>query len=286
MITSAQFKQLFPNCKEPEGWVAAMAEVFPKYEINTNSRIAAFIAQCGHESGGWRVFSENLNYTAKSLNAVFPKYFIKAGKDATQYAKQPEKIANVVYAGRMGNTAPGDGYKYRGRGPIQLTGKDNYAAFSKAMGVDAINNPDLVSTDKKVALMSAIWFWNKSSLNALADKGDIKTMTKRINGGYIGLEDRIHHWEAAMKLLGSTPTVKPVATVTQAEDEDTQVETPSIIRRGMKGDAVKAIQTALKIAADGNFGPGTEAKVKEFQKANGLTADGVVGPMTMEKILG
>ena len=286
MLTVQQFKTLFPNAKEPDGWIAAMNEVFPKYEINTHSRIAAFLAQCGHESGGWTVFSENLNYSAKSLNAVFPKYFVKAGRDANLYAKQPEKIANVIYAGRMGNTVDGDGYKYRGRGPIQLTGKDNYSAFSKAMGVDAVNKPDLVSTDKKVALMSAIWFWNKTGLNALADKGDIKTMTKRINGGYIGLEDRIHHWEAAMKLLGTAPTVKPVATVTKEEDEDTETEFPKIIRRGMKGDAVKAVQSALKLTPDGIFGPGTEAAVKKFQAAHMLGADGVVGPMTLEKLLG
>lgn len=286
MITGAQFKQLFPRCKEPDLWVAAMAEVFPKYEINNNARIAAFIAQCGHESGGWTTFSENLNYSAKSLDAVFPKYFVKAGRKAAEFAKQPEKIANVIYAGRMGNTAAGDGYKYRGRGPIQLTGKDNYSAFSKAMGIDAVNNPDIVSTDKKVALMSAIWFWNKAGLNTLADKGDIKTMTKRINGGYIGLEDRIHHWGEVMKLLGTAPTVKPVATVSKEEDEDTEVEFPKIIRRGMKGDAVKAVQIALKLKVDGIFGPGTEAAVKKFQAANGLSSDGVVGPITLEKLLG
>ena len=286
MLTAQQFKQLFPNAKEPEGWVNAMNEVFPKYEINTPKRIAAFLAQCGHESAGWTVFSENLYYSAKSLNAVFPKYFVKAGRDANLYAKQPEKIANVIYAGRMGNTADGDGYKFRGRGPIQLTGKENYTAFGKAMGVDVLTNPDVVSTDKKIALMSAIWFWNKSGLNALADKDDIKTMTKRINGGYIGLEDRIAHWKSALTMLGNAPTVAPVATVTKEEDEDTQVETPSIVRRGMKGDIVKEIQTALKLTADGIFGPGTEAAVKKFQADHSLTADGVVGPMTLEKLLG
>ena len=205
MITTEKFKKLFPNCKEPDAWVTAMLEVFPKYEINTKNRIAAFIAQCGHESGGWTVFAENLNYSAEGLVKTFGKYFGPKGPIAnpTPYARKPEMIANVVYANRMGNgdTASGEGYKYRGRGPIQLTGKDNYTNFSKAMGVDAVTNPDLVSTDKKVALMSAIWFWNKNKLNVHADKGDIKAMTKIINGGFIGLEDRIKHYDHAITEL-------------------------------------------------------------------------------------
>ena len=147
MLTTAQFSKLFPNCKDPAGWVDAMNEVFPKYGIDTPKRIASFVAQCGHESGGWRVFSENLNYSAKSLDAVFGKYFVRAGRNAEDYARQPEKIANVVYANRMdnGDADSGDGWKYRGRGPIQLTGKANYSAFAADMDVDVIDNPDLVS---------------------------------------------------------------------------------------------------------------------------------------------
>jgi len=188
MLNAQKFAEIFPNCKDPEGWVDAMNEVFPKYEINTSRRIAAFIAQCGHESGGWRTFSENLNYSAKALDAVFGKYFVRAGRDANEYARQPEKIANIVYAGRMdnGDTASGDGWRYRGRGPIQLTGKANYTKFSADMGVDAVDNPDQVAEDKEVALMSAIWYWNTNNLNLCADEGDIKTLTKRMNGGYIG----------------------------------------------------------------------------------------------------
>ena len=203
MLTSTQFKKLFPNCAEPDLWVSAMTEVFPKYEITTDNRVAAFIAQCGHESGGWRVFSENLNYSAEGLAKTFGKYFGPTGANPTDYAKKPEKIANLIYANRMGNgnAVSGDGYKYRGRGPIQLTGKSNYTAFSTEMGVDAVSNPDIVSTDKKAALMSAIWFWNKNGLNKLADAGDIKGMTKKINGGFIGLEDRIAHYNDTLAAL-------------------------------------------------------------------------------------
>ena len=284
MLTAGQFADLFPNCKDPEGWVDAMNEVFPKYEINTNRRVAAFIAQCGHESGGWRTFSENLNYSAKALDAVFGKYFVRAGRDADNYARQPEKIANVVYANRMdnGDAASGDGWRYRGRGPIQLTGKANYSKFASDMDVDVVNNPDTVSEDKEVALMSAIWYWNSNNLNRYADSGDIKTLTKRINGGYIGLEDRIHHWEMALEALGEDVETH------HGEDEDDSFDLDDIgvLRKGARGEGVKMMQEALGIGADGIFGGGTETKLKEWQAANGLDADGIAGPSTLGKLLG
>jgi putative chitinase len=205
MLTAEQFYHLFPRAQDPQGWVDSMNNVFPNYELDSPKRIAAFLAQCGHESGGWTVFEENLNYSAKGLMGIFKKYFPDEAT-ATAYQRQPEKIANKVYANRMGNgpESSGDGWKYRGRGPIQLTGKDNYRAFAKEMFDDwenLFNNPDWVNADRDFALMSAIWFWNKNKLNREADAGDIKTMTRKINGGYIGLEDRIHHYEDAIKLL-------------------------------------------------------------------------------------
>jgi len=285
MLTADQFGELFPRCKDPEGWVDAMNEVFPEYEINTPKRIAAFIAQCGHESGGWRTFSENLNYSAKALDAVFGKYFVRAGRDAEEYARQPEKIANVVYANRMdnGDTDSGDGWRYRGRGPIQLTGKANYTAFSEDMDVDAVDDPDQVSDDKKIALMSAIWFWNKNGLNRYADSSDIKTMTKRINGGYIGLEDRIHHWKVALAAMGEMHD-----DLHESDDEDDSFDLDDIgvLRKGAKGEGVKLMQEALGISADGDFGPGTERALKEWQAANGLVADGIAGPATLGELLG
>ena len=284
MLTAGQFADLFPNCKDPEGWVDAMNEVFPKYEINTNRRVAAFIAQCGHESGGWRTFSENLNYSAKALDAVFGKYFVRAGRDAEDYARKPEKIANVVYANRMdnGDAASGDGWRYRGRGPIQLTGKANYSKFASDMDVDVVNNPDTVSEDKEVALMSAIWYWNSNNLNRYADSGDIKTLTKRINGGYIGLEDRIHHWEMCLEALGEDVETH------HGDDEDDSFDLDDIgvLRKGARGEGVKMMQEALGIGADGIFGGGTETKLKEWQAANGLDADGIAGPSTLGKLLG
>ena len=205
MITVEQFHKLFPRNPEPKVWANSMAEVFPTYDINTPQRIAAFLAQCGHESGGWTVFEENLNYSAQGLNGIFKKYFPTI-ESATPYARQPEKIANKIYANRMGNGSEesGDGYKYRGRGPIQLTGKANYTAFAKAMFEDweeVVANPDWVTYDKDFALMSAIWFWNSHNLNHYADIADLKQMTKIINGGYIGLEDRIKHYNECITEL-------------------------------------------------------------------------------------
>ena len=205
MITAEQFKHLFPRAQDPESWAESMANVFPTYEINTPHRIAAFLAQCGHESGGWTVFEENLNYSAQGLNSIFKKYFPTL-ESAQPYARKPEMIANKVYGGRMGNgpESSGDGYKYRGRGPIQLTGAANYKAFAQEMFDDWQNlydNPDWVTSDRDFALMSAIWFWNKNKLNVQADSGDIKLMTKKINGGYIGLEARIKHYNEAIHLL-------------------------------------------------------------------------------------
>jgi putative chitinase len=285
MLTADQFSELFPHCKDPEGWVDAMNEVFPKYEINTNRRIAAFLAQCGHESGGWRVFSENLNYSAKALDAVFGKYFVRAGVDANDYARQPEKIANRVYADRMGNRDEdsGDGWWYRGRGPIQLTGYNNYDMFAQDMDIDGLHdNPDMVSEDKEIALMSAIWFWNKNGLNRYSDSGDIKTQTKRINGGYNGLEDRIHHWEMCLAALGEDVDHQDA----EVDDEDFDIDEIGVLRRGSRGEGVQLMQEALGIGADGIFGPGTERALKEWQAANGLVADGIAGPATLGELLG
>jgi len=180
-------------------WEEPLNEVFEKYEINTPLRQAAFIGQCQHESGNFKLLQENLNYSAKSLMAVWPSRF--NAEKAAECERKPEKIANIVYGGRMGNTEDGDGWKYHGRGLIQLTGKENYINCGNAIGVDLVNNPDLL-TEPKYAALSAGWFWNKKGLNALSDAKDYKTMTQRINGGTLGLEDRIHHIEKAVQLLG------------------------------------------------------------------------------------
>jgi putative chitinase len=169
-------------------WFEPLQETFEKYQINTPKRQACFIGQCMHESGGFKFLRENLNYSAKALMATWPSRFPDADV-AEKYARQPEMIANKVYGGRMGNTEDGDGAKFIGRGLIQLTGKDNYTAFGEAIGEDLVANPQLVEQPRYAAL-SAGWFWNKRGLNSLADAMDIETLTKRINGGSIGIDDR------------------------------------------------------------------------------------------------
>lgn len=198
-IDVKKFKTLFPNCKNAEELCNLMDNLLLQYGIDTKERVNSFIAQCGHESGGFTRFVENLNYSAKGLRTTFPKYF-PDDTTAIAYERKPEKIANKVYANRMnnGSESSGDGWKFRGRGPIQLTGKANYEMFSKDTGIDLIQNPDLVLTDNTTLLRTAIWFWNKNNLNQYADKNDIKTMTKKINGGYIGLEERLHNFNFLM----------------------------------------------------------------------------------------
>jgi len=188
----------------PDSVIAQIPEVMEKFEINSPLRLAHFLAQCGHESGGFKLVQENLNYGAKGLMGIFKKYFPDEAT-ALAYERKPEKIANVVYASRMGNgdKTSGDGYKFRGRGFIQLTGKDNYVAFGKSISEDLSATPDLVAT--KYALLSAAWFFNKNGLHKLADgcatDAVVTSITKRVNGGTIGLPDRIKHFKEYHALL-------------------------------------------------------------------------------------
>jgi putative chitinase len=188
----------------PDAVIAMIPDTAAKFQINTPLRLAHFLSQAGHESGGFRLTKENLNYSAKGLMGIFKKYFPTEAK-ANEYARKPEKIANLVYGGRMGNgpESSGDGAKFCGRGFIQLTGKDNYTAFGKSIGEDICANPELVAS--KYALISAAWFWSKNGLNKIADGGSgddtVKAITKRVNGGYIGIEDRLKHFREYYKLL-------------------------------------------------------------------------------------
>jgi putative chitinase len=187
----------------PDSVITQIDSVKEKFEINTALRLAHFLAQCGHESGGFKLVKENLNYSGKGLLATFPKYFTT--ETAVLYERKAEKIANMVYANRMGNgdKTTGDGYRFRGRGFIQLTGHDNYAAFGKAIGEDILASPDLVAT--KYPLASAAWFWNKNKINVIADGGAtsevVAKVTRRVNGGVIGLDDRIKHFYQFHNLL-------------------------------------------------------------------------------------
>jgi len=184
-------------------WVDALNETFSRFNISTPRQQAAFIGQCGHECGNFRVLEENLNYRAETLMKLWTKRF-PTREIADQYARNPKKIANKVYANRMGNRdeASGDGYRFRGRGCIQLTGHSNYFHASKALGVDFVMEPDLVATPQYAAL-TAGWFWDTQKLNAIAEVADWVKLTKRINGGTIGLDDRIKHTNMALRVIAS-----------------------------------------------------------------------------------
>lgn len=205
-LSLQQLQQLLPKNPYVKQWHTALAQLLPDYEINTAQRIAAFVAQCAHESGGFTALKENLNYKAVTLRKIFPKYF-PTDALAQEYAQRPDRqqaIANLVYANRMGNGAPetGDGYRYCGRGLIQLTGKDNYSWFAASLEITVEAAAEYLETFEGAA-QSACWFWETNKLNTWADRGDILTLTKRINGGTIGLDDRIKHYEHALHVLGA-----------------------------------------------------------------------------------
>lgn len=205
-FTKEQLAQIIPGNPYVDQWFHALEEILPEYDINTPQRVAAFVAQCAHESGGFRALKENLNYRAETLRKIFPKYFPN-DEIARQYASMPNKqeaIANKVYANRMGNgdEASGDGYRYCGRGLIQLTGKDNYSWFAASLEIPVEEASEYLQSFEG-AVQSACWFWETNNLNVQADAGDIKLMTKKINGGYIGLEDRIKHYNHALHVFGA-----------------------------------------------------------------------------------
>ena len=200
-FTEEKLQKCLSRNKHIHDLFESLEKVLPKYEITTVERVAAFLAQCGHESADFTVLEENLNYGAKGLLGLFKKYFPNEDL-AKQYERKPEKIANRIYANRMGNgpEESGEGYAHRGRGAIQLTGKLNYQAFANSVGLsleDAITYCGTMDG----AIESACWFWQKNKLNAVADKKDVLLMTKKINGGTIGLEDRKKHYEHNIEVL-------------------------------------------------------------------------------------
>ena len=198
-----QLKEMIPKNPYVDQWFEAIYEILPEYEITTPQRVAAFLAQCAHESGGFVFLKENLNYKAASLRRVFPKYF-PDDAIAAQYAGKGEMIANRVYANRMGNgpEESGDGFRYCGRGLIQLTGKNNYTFFAGSLDIPVEEASEYLQTFEG-AVQSACFFWEQNKLNQWADAGDILTLTKRINGGTIGLEDRQKHYQHALHIFGA-----------------------------------------------------------------------------------
>jgi putative chitinase len=202
-FTENKLSQIITNNQYVNNWFEALSTLLPDYDINTVPRVSAFLAQTAHESGGYKALKENLNYRAETLCKVWPRYFPNM-EIANQYAHNQEAIANRAYGGRMGNGPEdsGDGFKYCGRGLIQLTGKDNYTRFAESIETPVEEIPEFLGTFEG-AVQSACWFWETNSLNQFADSGDMLTLTKRINGGTLGLDDRIKHYNHAMHILGS-----------------------------------------------------------------------------------
>lgn len=282
-FTKEHLAVLIPGNTKVDQWHAALLEVLPKYGITTPRRVAHFISQCAHESNNFRSLEENLNYSAEALLRVFPRYFGVGKRKAEDYARQPEKIANYVYMdefrsaqGKMGNTQPGDGWRFRGRGLKQLTGRNNYTAFGRAVGMTAEQAAEYVATEKG-AIESACWFWDTNKLNNIADTDDVVLMTRRINGGNIGLDDRQQRYTRAMQVLSGSASA-PIASTPSSVDMNT------VIKVGSRGETVKAVQAKLGLTADGVFGPGTERAVRAWQTANGLTPDGIVGPKSLARL--
>ena len=282
LLTVDQLRAMIPSNKEVEAWCEELNKALPKYGITTPERIAGFTSQCAHESQDFCALSENLSYRQETLLKVFPRYFGPGKRNAAEYARNPEKIANYVYmdefrTSKLGNTQPGDGWRFRGRGLKQLTGRDNYTRFAKDYDMTAEQAAEWLET-KEGALASALWFWNTNNLNPIADTGNVAALTKKINGGDIGLADRQARYTKAMAALGGQISAPAAAAAPAASG--------GVLRRGSKGDDVKKMQAALGLTADGDFGPGTEAALKKWQAANGLTADGVAGPKTLAKLIG
>ena len=285
-FTRDHLAKIIPGNKVVDAWFDALVDIMPKYGITTERRVAHFLSQCAHESNNFRSLEENLNYSAKALRAVFGRYFGAAPKrDADEYHRNPEMIANYVYMDeyrkyKMGNTEDGDGWRFRGRGLKQLTGRENYTRFGATVDMTAEQAAEYVATEKG-AVESACWFWDANNLNSIADTDDVVKMTKKINGGNIGLESRQKRYTKAMEVFGS-----PVTLADDAGDDDFDVDDIGVLRKGCRGEGVQMMQEALGIGADGIFGPGTERKLKEWQASKGLVADGIAGPATLGELLG
>ena len=278
-FTADQLKLFLTGNANYMQWYQALCEFLPQHDIASKLRVAAFLAQTHHESAGFKFLSENLNYRWESLRRVWPRHF-PTDQIAKEYAHKPERIANRAYANRMGNSdeASGDGWRYRGQGLIQLTGKNNQARFATDTGMSLDQVPDYLGTFSG-AVHSACWFWQENNLNLWADRGDVDGISDLINlgrktdtqGDAHGFADRKFQYERILRIFD----VQGLA----ESDSD-------VLSVGSRGDRVREMQQALGVTADGDFGPGTERALKNWQQAQGLVADGVAGPVTLGKLLG
>lgn len=276
-LTVDQVRKMIPTNSEPEIWHSFCMEYFEKYEINTPNRIAGFFAQGAHESSDFKVLIENLNYSADRLMAVFGRRYFPSLAVANQYHRNPTKIANHVYddanrSSKLGNTKPGDGWRFRGRGIFQLTGRFNYDSFAKSVGMTAEEASAYLGT-KRGAFESACWFWKSRNLNKFADTDSITAMSKAVNGGDNGLTDRINKYNRNKKVMETSekaPDNKPIAV--------------RMLSKGSKGDDVRKVQSKLGFSGrdlDGIYGNMTQNAVRSWQRSNKQT---VTGSLTVKQI--
>ena len=311
MITLEQFSKMIPSNKEPAKWYPIAVDFFKKYDITTTNRIAGFMAQCAHESGDFKNLEENLNYSVETLLKVFPRYFGKGKANPAEYARNPEKLANYVYMdanrskqGALGNTVAGDGWRFRGGGIKQLTGRSNYSAFATGVDMSTEEAADYVRT-MKGAFESACWFWKTNNIAQFADADDIVGMSKKINGGTIGLEDRKLRYSKAKAILAASDKVEqerlietpkpatktktlpePPKEIIVPKSEPMQVQQYRDLQRRSSGDVVKKVQNKLGIDADGVYGIQTEIAVRSWQRMNKYTSDGILNDEQIRKLLG
>jgi putative chitinase len=275
------FKEIAPRAKRFVELHRMLELYMPKYKIDTPERISAFLSQLYHESSGFRHMEENLNYSKRALQATFGKYF-KNNRDVYNYVRSPEKLANLVYANRMGNgdVESGDGWKYRGRGYIQLTGKYNYQEFSDYKGMTLDDVIEYLSTVEG-AVDSACWFWDVNRLNQLADERDIRKITKRINGGYNGLEERQAQYQVVYDLVSKYTQYEESK---ERKDSIFAGDVNVVLKFGDRNPEVGNMQRALGIKVDNNFGYETRRYLRRFQRGNRLPIDGVAGKLTLTKL--
>ena len=271
--TLEQVKKMIPTNQEADLWHTFCLECFEKYGINTPNRIAGFFAQGGHESSDFKVLIENLNYSWLRLRQVFPRYFPNDAMAKT-YDRNPQKIANRVYddalrVNKIGNTNVGDGWRYRGRGIFQLTGRWNYEAFGKDIGMSAEDAAAYCGT-KKGAFESACWYWKRNNLNRFADANDIVGMSKAVNGGDVGLTDRIERYNKNVSVMNLTSGSTPYR----------------MLVKDCRGDDVKKVQQYFKIGADGIFGNITETAVRSWQRTKGYSVTGKLTSNQVKEIIG
>lgn len=271
ILSEKDFSKIIKS-RDNKAWYRLLSEKLPINDINTIERVSGFLAQCSAESNNFKVLEENLNYSVTSLKRVFGRYF--EDRDPREYAHNAEKLANYVYmdefrTNSLGNVCPGDGWKFRGRGIKQITGRRNYEEFSRDYNITVDEAIDYLTT-KEGALESAIWFWKKENCNEYADKRDIRGMTIAINGGLNGIDKRERVWKLALSVL--------------EKEEKVVGRTDIYLSIASRGKEVEIMQRWLNLKDDGVFGPNTHRAVKEFQRKNGLLADGIAGPKTLSKL--